>query len=88
MCFWFEGTIAPDALDSQWDALGKQPAEIFPVAFQCRVPVDGRAVAGRIKGVESSETLASGPAPAISAARATGRVPTARPFRREGTPAR
>ena len=54
VCFWFEGTIPPTALDSQWNALGKQPADIFPIAFQCRVPVDGRAVAGRIKGVESS----------------------------------
>ena len=79
VCFWFEGTIPPDALENQWSALEKQPADIFPVSFHCRVPVDGRAVAGQIKGVESSETLASGPAPAIASARATGRVPTARP---------
>lgn len=79
ICFWFEGTIPPAALDNQWRALGKQPADIFPISFRCRVPVDGRAAAGRIKGVESSETLASGPAPAIATARTTGRVPTARP---------
>ena len=83
VCFWFEGTIPPAALASQWSALGKQAGDIFPVTFQCRVPVDGRAVTGRIEGVESSQTLASGPPPAIStgpeAVAATGRVPTARP---------
>ena len=52
--FWFEGPVAQDALAIQWRALGKRPAEIFPVRFRCLVPVDGRTVSGRIDGVESS----------------------------------
>ena len=41
VCFWFEERVSPAALSGQWSALGKQAADIFPVAFQCRVPVDG-----------------------------------------------
>ncbi|MEX0881115.1 MAG: PilZ domain-containing protein [Thermoanaerobaculia bacterium] len=81
--FWFEGSVSPAALASQWSALGKQAGDIFPVTFQCRVPVDGRTVTGRITGVESSQTLTSGPAPAISngpgATESMGRILTARP---------
>jgi PilZ domain-containing protein len=81
--FWFEGGVSQAALARQWKALGKQPAEIFPITFQCRIPVDGRTVTGRIAGVESSQTLTSGPAPAISegpgATESTGRILTARP---------
>ncbi len=82
--FWFEGSVSPAALASQWSALGKQAGDIFPVTFQCRVPVDGRTVTGRITGVESSQTLTSGPAPAISngpgATESMGRILTARPI--------
>lgn len=81
--FWFEGSVSPAALTRQWSALGKQAGDIFPVTFQCRVPVDGRTVTGRITGVESSQTLTSGPAPAISngpgATESMGRILTARP---------
>ncbi len=73
--FWFEGSVSPAAVAAQWSRLGKKAADIFPVTFRCRVPVDGRSVTGRIRGVESSETLTSGPAPAIS----DGPL-TARPF--------
>jgi hypothetical protein len=51
--FWFDGAIAPEVLSAQWNALGRQGEEIFPMRFRCRVPVDGRTVAGVISGVES-----------------------------------
>ena len=84
--FWFDGPAAPEVLASQWRALGKEPREIFPVAFRCLVPVSGRTVSGRIEGVESSQDLSSGPlAPMISEEPAAtvgdlrARIPTARP---------
>jgi hypothetical protein len=86
--FWFDGPAAPELLSSQWRALGKEPREIFPVAFRCLVPVDGRTVSGRIGGVGSSLNLASGSlAPMISEEmvttagdpRGAARIPTARP---------
>ncbi len=64
--FWFDGPADPETLAKQWRGLGKAAREVFPVSFQCRVPVDGRTVSGRIEGVASSRDLASGPAaPAI-----------------------
>jgi hypothetical protein len=86
--FWFEGPVAPQVLSSQWRALGKEPRDIFPVAYRCLVPVDGRTVSGRIEGVVSSRDLTSGsPTPMIlEETLATGRgprgaacIPTARP---------
>jgi hypothetical protein len=86
--FWFDGPAAPEVLSSQWKALGKEPREIFPVAFRCLVPVDGRTVSGRIEGVGSSRNLTSGSlAPMISEGtfatggdpRGAARIPTARP---------
>jgi hypothetical protein len=90
VAFWFDGPAAPEALAAQWRVLGKTPEKIFPVAFRCRVRVDGRTVAGRIDGVESSHNLMAGPAPempgdAASAPR-TVRILTARPVQaRRGT---
>jgi len=86
--FWTDGPVAPEELAARWRVLGKQPGEIFPAAFRCLVPVDGRTVSGWIAGVESSRDLtvairdvaggmarADGPAgPA-----ALDRAPTARP---------
>lgn len=81
--FWFDGPAAPEALSSQWRALGREPRDIFPVAFTCRVPVDGRTVTGRIAGVVSSQDLMSeSPVPTISEAAdpsCAERIPTARP---------
>ena len=92
--FWFDGPAAPEVLSRQWRALGKEPGEIFPIAFRCLVPVDGRTVSGHIAGVQSSQDLTSGPAaPAISegpvstdrgdaggrSPRSAVRIPTARP---------
>jgi PilZ domain len=51
--FWFDETIAPEVLSAQWNALGRREEEIFPVRFRCRVPVDGRTVAGVIPNVET-----------------------------------
>jgi hypothetical protein len=49
--FWFDEAIAPEVLSAQWNALGRREEEIFPVRFRCRVPVDGRTVAGMIPHV-------------------------------------
>jgi hypothetical protein len=88
--FWFDGPATPEALAAQWRALGKTPEQIFPVTFRCRVPVDGRTVAGRIEGVESSQNLRDGPAPEMPGnadpAPRTVRILTARPVQaRRGT---
>lgn len=90
VAFWFDGPVAPEALEAQWQSLGKTPEEIFPVTFRCRVPVDGRTVAGRIDGVATSQNLMGGPAPEIPAeAESTARnvrILTARPVQaRRGT---
>lgn len=76
VAFWFDVPAGPEALAAQWRVLGKTPEKIFPVTFRCRVPVDGRTVAGRIDGVESSQNLMGGPAPEMP-----GEEPPARPVR-------
>ena len=65
VAFWFDGPIGSDALARQWAAFGREPKQIFPVAFRCLVEVDGRTVHGRITKVESSQELrpAQSPAP-------------------------
>ena len=55
--FWTEGPASPEELAARWRALGKEPGQIFPVAFRCRVPVDGGIVSGWIAGIESSQDL-------------------------------
>lgn len=90
VAFWFDGPVAPEALEAQWQSLGKTPEEIFPVTFRCRVPVDGRTVAGRIDGVATSQNLMGGPAPEIPAEAESSarnvRILTARPVQaRRGT---
>ena len=49
--FWFDGSVTTELLAAQWNALGKEEREIFPVNFSCRVPVDGRTVSGVIPRV-------------------------------------
>ncbi len=55
VAFWFEEPPSPAALSKQWDSLGRQPADIFPVAFRCLVPVDGGTIQGRIDAVAISD---------------------------------
>lgn len=57
--FWFDGAVAPGVLATQWKALGKEETEIFPVRFRCRVPVDGRTVAGVIPRVATPASVAT-----------------------------
>jgi len=88
--FWFDGPVAPQALESQWSVLGKEPKDIFPVAFRCLVPVDGRTASGRITGVEVSQplTLPAEPRDATArSSRSADRILTARPVgaRRRGS---
>jgi PilZ domain len=60
--FWFDEPPSRETLAIQWRTLGKNEAEIFPVLFRCRVPVDGRTVTGRLMRVESSAEVAPKPA--------------------------
>lgn len=94
--FWFDGPASAEVLSHQWKTLAKTPEQIFPVVFRCLVPVDGREVAGRIEGIETSQGVAAGwPAPpgAEDGSRAAGAPPepgralAARPVdaRRRGT---
>jgi hypothetical protein len=55
--FWFDGSVAPEVLAAQWKALGRKEEEIFPVRFSCRVPVDGRTVAGVIPRVATPASV-------------------------------
>ena len=57
VAFWFDGPVSAEELARQWAEFGREPRQIFPIAFRCLVPVDGRTVSGRIKSVESSESL-------------------------------
>ncbi len=57
VAFWTEGTASPEDLAARWRALGKEPGQIFPASFRCRIPVDGGIVSGWIAGVESSRDL-------------------------------
>ncbi len=67
--FWFDGPVAAEVLSAQWAALGKRADEVFPVQFRCRVPVDGREVAGVIPGIETSaDIFPARPAAPIAAA--------------------
>ena len=82
--FWFDGPATPEALTRQWKLIGKVSQDIFPVAFRCLVPVDGRTVSGRIESVASSRDLTSGPpAPVIL----EERVPAPSPRDAAGIPA-
>ena len=62
VAFWFDEPPAPAILSKQWAALGKEPRDVFPIAFRCLVPVDGQTISGRIESVESAE----GPSPAAT----------------------
>lgn len=62
--FWFEEPVSEAALAKQWKTLGRPAGRIFPVAFRCLVPVDGRTVRGRIDGIASSAETAPEPPPA------------------------
>ncbi|HKF41773.1 MAG TPA: PilZ domain-containing protein [Thermoanaerobaculia bacterium] len=53
--FWFDGAVTAEVLASQWNALGKREDEVFPLTYRCRIPVDGRMVAGTLRNVETSE---------------------------------
>lgn len=57
--FWFDGSVAPEVLAAQWKALGRKEEQIFPVRFSCRVPVDGRKVAGVIPSVATPASVAT-----------------------------
>ena len=55
MAFWFDGPVAAENRAAVV-RVQEGARRIFPVAFRCLVPVDGRTVNGRIQSVESSET--------------------------------
>jgi hypothetical protein len=53
--FWFEAAPPPEKLAAQWKALGRDPKDIFPIAYRCLVPVDGQTLSGRIDGVQAAD---------------------------------
>ncbi|HYX20072.1 MAG TPA: PilZ domain-containing protein [Thermoanaerobaculia bacterium] len=57
VAFWTEGPASPAELAERWRVLGKEPGQIFPASFRCRIPVDGGIVSGWIAGIESSRDL-------------------------------
>lgn len=87
VAFWTEGPAPPEELAERWRVLGKEPGQIFPVAFRCRVPVDGGIVSGWIAGIESSRDLTvairelapSAVGPSAAAPDEFERAPMARP---------
>ena len=93
--FWTDGPTSPEELAERWRVLGRAPGQIFPVAFQCLVPVDHRTVTGWIAGVESSRDLTVaireiGGGPGREEGPAGPPAPTARPVnarRAAGAPA-
>jgi hypothetical protein len=56
--FWFDGPPSRSVIADQWSRLGLTESEVFPVKYQCLVPVDGRDVAGTIAHVESVSGVA------------------------------
>ena len=46
---WFERVPSRAELDAQWKVLGRAPEDIFPIQFECDVPVDGVAVRGVVR---------------------------------------
>ena len=55
--FWTENPADPNDLAERWRSLGKEAGQVFPVAFRCRAPVDGRTISGWIAGAEASREL-------------------------------
>lgn len=45
---WFDELPTPDVLAGQWSKLGIAESKVFPIAFECLVPVDGRLVRGTV----------------------------------------
>ncbi len=76
VAFWFEQPPSAETLAQQWKALGKEPAQVFPVAFRCLVPVDGQTLHGRIERVEYSESAP--PAPAAKEVEVRNAAPSSR----------
>lgn len=87
VAFWTEGPASPEDLAARWRVLGREPGQIFPVSFRCRIPVDGGIVSGWIAGIESSRdlTVAIRELPSVSGGRPAPppeereRAPMARP---------
>ena len=82
--FWFDGAVTAEVLASQWTALGKHEDEVFPLSYRCRVPVDGRTVAGTLRSVETS---AGSPPVSVPPRGGNGSKTTASPSR-QGRPDR
>jgi hypothetical protein len=50
---WFDDPVQPAVLAEQWAKLGVREPQVFPVEFECLVPVDGRTVKGTVRNVAS-----------------------------------
>jgi hypothetical protein len=46
---WFEQMPSLDKLEAWWRRLNKPKGTVFPIQFECLVPVDGKVIRGEIK---------------------------------------
>jgi hypothetical protein len=49
--FWYDQRPSEPEPARACRLLGKRPEEVFPVCFECVVPIGGRHVAGKLHGV-------------------------------------
>src|SRR6266496_2478958 len=52
--FWFDEPPAHGVIAEQWARLGLAEGDVFPIKYECLVPVDGRTVRGTISQVNSA----------------------------------
>lgn len=50
--FWYESPPAEPEPARACRLLGKRPEQVFPVRFECIVPIEGRRVAGELHRIE------------------------------------
>ena len=50
---WFDEPPAHGVIAEQWSRLGIAEGEVFPIKYECLVPVDGRTVTGTIPHLRS-----------------------------------
>lgn len=50
---WFDQPPGHHILAEQWSRLGVSEADLFPIKYECLVPVDGRRVVGELLNLRS-----------------------------------
>ncbi len=46
---WFDQTPSRDEQEAWWRRLNKPKSAVFPIGFECLVPVDGKVIRGEIE---------------------------------------